>query len=1263
MTEPTDPLEGLLGDDEVPFESREALIPGFCFGRYKLLAPISSGGMGQVWLAESQDRARQRVAIKFIKSKNINANLRDRFEREKESLGRMNHESVAKIFDSGVLPEYGPYIVMEHVAGYEIDLYAKSHNLSLKEILRLFVEVCDAIMHAHSKMVLHRDIKPGNILVKNDDGSGHLTKGSNRRFQVKVIDFGIARIVDTLPFEGEAQTVEGDVIGTNGYMSPESALGEKDRIDTRSDVYSLGVLLYELLHGHLPYSPVELKKVSTKTELIRVYEGEAGIWKAEKSDKLDLKDVPKDLKLICEKSMRFEPDARYGSPAELAQDCLNYLEGNEVEARPPSLSYKFTRFASRNKKSISVASLFLILIVGSLSLLLSQNSVLVKTADNLRSSQREVLLRYREGTMSSIELKANSRDEDARTQLATMDFDVRSELDLSESVSQSLTEVRDVAYGMLYGLTAEVGLEDGLPKNLGFESFTANESNTDALFFSRAVTDSNQSLTPRLYHMALRDEFPEIQTVRSSFEQPEEMLATFNTNNSIPSNHPNFFYDLCFSSKSSSFLALWGGLLFEIVIDGNKVVDVRVDQLALNPDSRIPTSLFVDELGDAFVTFKIPDAGLLQIQRIISNTTGLSLGSLQHVCTGLGPDVRVVHQFENGDQVLVDMGKARTEFQLLLNSTPKDYFGDSRIDWEKVALEMEELGRRNLFEAMTRSAYGFTDADFKCPILFFNASEDSITELALFQPGFFSPNDCEVRFVDGILYWIDASDTSLNYIDQVNFSHFDRNRSQSEMSGLTSLQPEKVALNKWSDPHLRSVSGELLIAAQDGDHFGLFKGSPANMHSIRIPGASMEQPRLSGPSSCEVLGDKIIFLQHRNGGLRSIGLFNDSLAADPATDSFFTCSEKLNRSLMDQYHDHLVYLAGIPSLIFEDFFSHLLISGANRDAFFYNELTAGGHYQFCYPPLENQYLDRISSTEWYDCITNTDIHLHFPSYAAVLVFEDVQSPPYFISGQGGDLEVNRVFVLHDQVVVVPPETSPPKVLSHYELPEQLPHPSCAVHLPNGQTLIAGGTCIAKYGSNNLLISKLEIPGELLPQLFSDSLTDLAFDYDPERSFAGVFNLSQTSHLFGIGPSTYLYQLENALFLIDISTMEIIDSLHVPLAHVALGSSLTCQRLSQSVFVMQDSHLDGVSTAIIECLSKGFIDGSPSLEYHLTLPSDIMPSGIFYSSDTTGPSVGDLWISSPVTDSGIKLRTSIGVPGSSTPQPRERESDPLPDPKE
>ena len=1219
--------------------------------------------MGQVWLAESQDRARQRVAIKFIKSKNINANLRDRFEREKESLGRMNHESVAKIFDSGVLPEYGPYIVMEHVAGYEIDLYAKSHNLSLKEILRLFVEVCDAIMHAHSKMVLHRDIKPGNILVKNDDGSGHLTKGSNRRFQVKVIDFGIARIVDTLPFEGEAQTVEGDVIGTNGYMSPESALGEKDRIDTRSDVYSLGVLLYELLHGHLPYSPFELKKVSTKTELIRVYEGEAGIWKAEKSDRLDLKDVPKDLKLICEKSMRFEPDARYGSPAELAQDCLNYLEGNEVEARPPSLSYKFTRFASRNKKSISVASLFLILIVGSLSLLLGQNSVLVKTADNLRSSQREVLLRYREATLSSIELLANSRDEDARTQLATMDFDVRSESDLSDSVSQSLTEVRDVVYGMLYGHNAEVGLEDGLPKNLGFDSFTAHESNTDALFFSRAVTDSNTNLRPLIYHMVLREGLPHIQRWRSSISPSvkEKILEILKTDNPIPIQHTNFFYDLCFSSKSSSFFALYGGLLFEITIDEHVVIDVRVLQLALDPLSRVPTSLFVDELGDAFVTFKIPDAGLFQIQKIVADTTGLSLGPLQHDCPSLGPDVTVVHQFENGDQVLVDMENARSGFQSFLNGSISGQFSDSGMNWDEIQSLIEQEESINSF---AKSLMLMPSADFECTLWLFSASEGVSAKLASFQPCFFTSNDCGVRFVDGTLYWIDSSDSSVNHIDLSSISNPSVTGSDPEWK---LPEPNKFLITAWDSAVLLSVDGELFTVAQDQDSFVMRKGPPSGFSTLSVPG-SMAYPRMTGPESCVSLGNMLVFADDKKNELVAIDLLNDVLPSVESGD--FSVAEKISQSVLGKFHDHLVFLDTPPSGLVE-FFPTLFFSGDIENpsalspaAFIFNELNLNSIWQSLYPSQRLDILNRSNSIEYFGSFSNIDYQLFFDGGGQTLTFEDVQSLPYLIPGQGGELETNRVLVLHDEVVVVPPDVSSAKVLSTFALPDYFRHPSHAVRLQSGETLIFGGTQILKYGSNDLLVSTLEIPDDDLPSLFGPEHIPsfLTLQQSAIQSVnRELCAYSISSALLAIDPTTYLYQVEQSLFLVDAASMRLVGTLHLPRS--GLGSSLPCQRISPTLFAMQASYLDGFFINLIEFRRTDSLDGVPSLANLLTIRGEALPSGVFFSSEKTGPSLGNIWSSNPVGDSGLKLRTSFGVPVSSTPQPLEPESDPLPDPKE
>src|SRR6266853_896272 len=225
--------------------------PGDRIGHYKLLQQIGEGGSGVVYMAEQEEPVRRRVALKIIKPGMDTNSVIARFEAERQALALMDHPNIAKVFDAGATEAGRPYFVMELVRGIKITEYCDQHSLTTEDRLRLFVQVCDAIQHAHQKGVIHRDIKPSNILVADHDGVP----------VPKIIDFGIAKATTDQPLTDKTLfTAFEQFIGTPAYMSPEQAsLGGLD-IDTRSDVYSLGVLLYELLTGVTPLDAETLRQ-------------------------------------------------------------------------------------------------------------------------------------------------------------------------------------------------------------------------------------------------------------------------------------------------------------------------------------------------------------------------------------------------------------------------------------------------------------------------------------------------------------------------------------------------------------------------------------------------------------------------------------------------------------------------------------------------------------------------------------------------------------------------------------------------------------------------------------------------------------------------------------------------------------------------------------------------------------------------------------------------------------------------------------------
>jgi non-specific serine/threonine protein kinase/serine/threonine-protein kinase len=235
---------------------------GTLIGRYHLLQKIGEGGMGEVWLAEQKEPVRRRVALKLIKAGMNTREVIARFESERQALALMDHPAIAKVLDAGSTPQGAPYFVMEYFAGVPITTYCDNHRLNTRERLELFMHVCEGVQHAHQKAIIHRDLKPSNILVTEVDG----------RRAPKIIDFGVAKALTQKLTADTMFTRVGAMIGTPEYMSPEQALSSGEDIDTRTDVYSLGIILYELLAGA---PPIELRQIAFDEFLRRLREDDA----------------------------------------------------------------------------------------------------------------------------------------------------------------------------------------------------------------------------------------------------------------------------------------------------------------------------------------------------------------------------------------------------------------------------------------------------------------------------------------------------------------------------------------------------------------------------------------------------------------------------------------------------------------------------------------------------------------------------------------------------------------------------------------------------------------------------------------------------------------------------------------------------------------------------------------------------------------------------------------------------------------------------
>lgn len=339
-------------------------------GKYTLLEKLGTGGMGEVWLAQQSEPIRRRVALKLIKEGMDSKAVLARFEAERQALAVMNHPNIAKVFDAGLTEQGHPYFVMEWINGVSITRYCDAHKLTPRARLELFIPVCQAIQHAHHKGIIHRDIKPSNVLVASYDDVPI----------PKVIDFGVAKATGGTLTDVTLNTGFGMLVGTPEYMSPEQASMQSIDIDTRSDIYSLGVLLYELLTGSPPFRRKELEAAGLQ-EILRVIREEdppKPSTKVSTADELPSlsanrstlpSELPSllrnELDWIVMKALAKERERRYDSANALAQDIDRHLHNEPVLASPPSTSYRLKKFFAKHRgKVMAAAAIILSLVVG-----------------------------------------------------------------------------------------------------------------------------------------------------------------------------------------------------------------------------------------------------------------------------------------------------------------------------------------------------------------------------------------------------------------------------------------------------------------------------------------------------------------------------------------------------------------------------------------------------------------------------------------------------------------------------------------------------------------------------------------------------------------------------------------------------------------------------------------------------------------------------------------------------------------------------------
>ena len=411
-------------------EAGPGVSPGTVIGAYKLMEQIGEGGMGLVFVAEQQEPIRRKVALKVIKPGMDSREVVARFEAERQALALMDHPHIATVLDAGTTPSGRPYFVMELVKGVPITQYCDDNRLTPRERLQLFVPLCQAVQHAHTKGIIHRDIKPSNVLVTLHD----ITP------VVKVIDFGVAKAVGRQLTENTVYTGFTQMIGTPLYMSPEQAQLSGLDVDTRSDMYSLGVLLYELLTGTTPFDRAQLHQAGYDEirRLIREEEparpstrvstlGQAGatVSANRKSDPLRLSHLLRgELDWIVMKSLEKDRNRRYETASAFAADVHRYLNDEPVQACPPSRWYRFGKFARRHKAGLMATASMVVAVLLAVGGLVAGNAQIKReqqqtqvalererdtNEDLTRSLEREARVLYRQGIqLADRELEANN---------------------------------------------------------------------------------------------------------------------------------------------------------------------------------------------------------------------------------------------------------------------------------------------------------------------------------------------------------------------------------------------------------------------------------------------------------------------------------------------------------------------------------------------------------------------------------------------------------------------------------------------------------------------------------------------------------------------------------------------------------------------------------------------------------------------------------------------------------------------------------------
>ena len=480
-------------------------------GRYKLLEEIGQGGMGTVWAAEQTSPVRRKVALKLIKAGMDSRSVLARFEAERQALALMDHPNIAKVLDGGLTDSGRPFFVMEYVKGVPITEYCDATRLSVEERLTLFIQVCSALQHAHQKGIIHRDLKPSNILVAPYDDKP----------VPKVIDFGLAKAIHQSLTDKTLYTAHEMVLGTPLYMSPEQAQLNNLDIDTRADIYSLGVLLYELLTGTTPLERQRFKEAAwdEMRRMIREEEPPRPSTRLSTTDTLPSlatfrhtepaklkKLVRGELDWIVMKALEKDRTRRYETAVGLARDIQRYLDDEVVEARPPSAGYRIGKFVRRHKGQVIAAGLVLLALLAGIA---GTTWGLIREA---RANTRLAQSLHRE-TKANVDLSAANAKVKARYDLA-MDAIKTFHTGVSEDFLLKEEKFKDLRHRLLksaldfYGkLSALLGTETDIASRRAL-----GDSNFELAKLAEKVGRKDDALAAHRAVLAMREELAAEQT-------------------------------------------------------------------------------------------------------------------------------------------------------------------------------------------------------------------------------------------------------------------------------------------------------------------------------------------------------------------------------------------------------------------------------------------------------------------------------------------------------------------------------------------------------------------------------------------------------------------------------------------------------------------------------------------------------------------------------------------------------------------------------